>query len=576
MKRTLILLLVAVMVFSAFAGCGKTETPDVTTQATTEATTEATTAPTTAPTEPTMSDEAYAQMMQEAMNGGMTQNGQYDASFDDQSQNTYADPSSSKFLVGYAKADITPATSLKLPLIGNNDEKTRVATGVLTRLYATCTAMTDEKGNTVILFGMDAHGIPQDFLEAVRSAITKATGVKGKYIQMSGSHTHQAPPITKNGYGYSAATTHMNDVVKKCAEAAQKAMADRKPALMYTAFTQVEGINFCRYTYLEDGTFMGTGKASSDADYYSTAERPDDLLQIVKFDRAGGKDVLIANWQAHYRGNPSGQYTLYSADYMGVMRSQLEDSGYETVFLLGASGNLACRTDAIKAVYTNSNKNESYVSVGQTLASSAISALSYASPAKLSTIHLVEKTFNISTNSNDYKLAAFGIGDVGFVMMPYEPFQSLGMKVRSESPYKMTLIGTCANGNGGNFYLPDAKAYDAKNPYGVSKKYVKGDEQKFHKQYISMLKTCFTKNGNAAVSKPSGYIINTSTFQDSNTYTSPKNLKAVKNGLYRIDVKRNGKSAVLLVKSKSLGEQLLKKSSFKVITDTRSVVTALQ
>ena len=575
MKRTMILLLTAVMVFSAFAGCGKTEKPPVTTQATTEATSEATTEATTAPTEPTMSDEEYAALMQEAMNGGMSQGGQYEGGMDDLPQTDEADPSKSKFLVGYAKVDITPSASLKLPLIGNNDEKTRVATGILSRLYATCTAMTDEKGNTVILFGMDAHGIPQSFLEAVRSAITKATGIQGKYIQMSGSHTHQAPPITQNGYGYSDSTKHMNDVVKKCAEVAQKALADRKPALMYTAFTQVEGINFCRYTILEDGTFIGSQKGSGTADYYSTAERPDNLLQIVKFDRSGGKDVLVVNWQAHYRGNPSGQYNLYSSDYMGVMRSELEKSNYETVFLLGASGNLASRTDAVNAVYTNSAKNSSYKAVGETLADSAINALSYASPAKLGKIHLEEKTFHISTNSNDYKLAAFGIGDVGFCMMPYEPFQSLGMAVRKDSPYKMTLIGTCANGNSSNFYLPDANAYKAQSAYGVSKKYVAGDEQKFHKQYISMLKTCFTKNGNSAVSKPDSYIINTTTFQDGNTYTSPKNLEKVKNGLYRIDVKRNGKDAILLVNSESLAKQLLKKSSFKVITDTRSVVTAI-
>lgn len=580
MKRTLILLLVSVMVFGVFAGCGKTQTPETepTTQATTsptEMTTEPVTEPTTAPTEPTMSDEDYAALMQEAMNSGVSQGGDYNDTEDvTPQQTTLADPKDSKFLVGYAKVDITPNTSYKLPLVGNNDEKTRYATGILTRLYATCTAMTDEKGTTVIVFALDTHGISKKLLESVREGVTKATGVKAKYIQMTASHTHQGPPLTPNSYGAADSTKHFNDVVKKLVKVAQDAMADRKKAQMYTGYTRVDGVNFTRYTYLQDGTFLGAYRTSGDAKSYSPAEKSDNLLQVVRFDRESGKDVAIVNWQAHYRGNPDGYYTLYSADYIGVLRDELgKKAGCETMVILGAGGNLASRTEVAGL---NSEANKDYIAVGQSLASGVADIWNYLRLSKTGKIAVEEKIFNITTNSNDYRLATFGIGDVGFCMMPYEPFQSLGMAVRKESPYYMTFVGSCANGNDSNFYLPDAKAYEAKNGYGVSKKYVAGDEQKFHKQYISMLKKCFSAGGTSTLVKGEDYVITATTFKDTATYTNPKNLTAVKNGLYRIDVKKNGKDAVLLVKSESLAKQLLKKSSFKVITDTRSVVTAIQ
>lgn len=492
------------------------------------------------------------------------------------------------FSVGYAKVDITPSLELTLPLVGGNDEKTRVATGILEPLYANCVAMTDTEGNTVIVFGMDTHGISLEFITGVRNGIQEELGVEGKYVQMTASHTHQGPPLTVSGYGYPDGTIHMRNTIDKCIEAAKAAMEDRKPATMSIGHTHVEDLNKVRYYYLEDGTLLGTHKGNDHAPYYGQAYHPDDLLQLVKFTREGGRDVVLINWQGHYRGNPDGQYTMYSSDLMGVMRNQLLDqAGCESVFILGASGNNSHHSSYPSL---NNDRNASYKTVGTILANEALLTLENSmTPAETGKITLEENLYHIQTNKNDYHLYTFGVGDVGFCMMPYEPFQSLGMAVRDESPYAMTFIGTCANGNSSttysNFYLPDAAAYDSegatpdKQGYGVSQKYVEGDEALFHTQYIEMLNKCFDNGTTEKKEKAEGYVTDTEPYADPTEYMNPNpgtEPEAVKNGLYRLQTVKGGNVKVLLIASKEVADEMAQMPSFKVLMDNRDIVVGIQ
>ena len=484
--------------------------------------------------------------------------------------------------VGYAKADITPSMDYKLPLLGNNDESTRVATGVLEPLYATCTAMSDAEGNTVILFAMDLHGIYEVLLKAVRVAIEEKLGIEGKYVQMTASHTHQAPPSSGMAE-YPDSIPYFLEIVEKCAEAAKQAMEDRKPATMSLGHTRVPDLNTMRYCYLEDGTLLSGRRSEEQAQYYGQAYHPDDLLQLVKFTREGGKDVVLINWQGHYRGNPSGMYTLYSSDFMGVLRNELlNQANCESMVIMGAGGN-----SAHSSVYPgyNNKRNHTYETIGKTLAEAAVSTLQGGmTVADTGRVTLEENPFHIQTNPQEYCLYTFGIGDVGFCMIPYEPFQSLGMALREESPFKMTLIGTVANDYGGKFYLPDAAAYDSETStpgikgYGLSVRYVKGDEALFHEQYIQMLNKCFKNGTTEKKEKAEGYITDT-TYEDPTEYSNAKAgapATAVKNGLYQISVVKDGQEKVLLVASQALAEEMANMTSFKVVMDNRDIVVGLQ
>ena len=588
MKRFVTLFLACVIVLSAFAGCGKEQTPDTTAQTTiTETKAWENFQPSTAATEETTVpyDPEYAALMQQVMdsmqNGNNHQGG---TTLDDQPGNTNQNPNTtpsaaeikkSKFQVGYAKVDITPSLDLKLPLIGNGDQKTRVATGVLERLWANCVAMTDEDGTTLILFGVDTHSISKPLLDGVRQGITKATGIDGKYVQMTASHTHQGPPMSQDGYGYSDGAINLQATIEKCVQAAKDALEDRKSAVMSTAYTRAPGINHVRYYMLQDGTLLGNARQSDMAQYYHEAQTPDDLLQIVKFTRTGGKDVALVNWQAHYRGNPSDQYTKYSSDYMGVLRQELlTQANCESVFLLGASGNL---TSMSSMYQLNTEAAADYKTVGKALATAAITAMNKATTAKTGKITLQSSNFYTSVNKDAHELHAFGIGEVGFVMLPIEPFQSIGMHIRDESPYKMTLIGTCANNTASHGYVPDAQAYGAVNPYGVSKRYVQGDETKIENQMVSMLKKCFQKAGLSKQTKGSGYVSDTSPRTDPVTYTTTAEApKAVKNGLYQVKLRNGTTTTTFLVKGETLANKIASKTTVKISLDGSNVIVAVQ
>ena len=517
MKRVLTLLLAAVLVISVFAGCGEKEPEKL-----------------------------------------------GDVKFD-------------SFAVGYAKIDITPSLELTLPLIGGNDHATRVATGVLEPLFATCAAMTDTEGNTILVYGVDTHSISKPLIEGVRAGITEATGIEGKYIQMTATHTHQGPPMSNDGYGYAQGPINMQTTIEKCIQIGKEALEDRQEATMSTAFTHVPGVNHLRYYILEDGTIVGNPRNNAQAEYYGEAQKPDDLLQIVKFTRKEGKDVVFVNWQAHYRGNGAEHYTKYGSDYMGILRNELlEKANCETVFFLGASGNLNCISNMAQL---NTPASETYITVGQELAKQAMLAMENMTPANTGRVTLASSIFELETNIFKIECHGFGIGDVGFVMMPCEPFQSLGMNIRDNSPYKMTLVGTCANDTGWNGYIPDAQAYDAVNAYGVSDNYVRGDEKLLENEFIRLLEESFQAGTTEKAEKAEGYVTDYTPVADPVEYvnTAPgQKPEKVQNDFYRIYTVAGGKMKTLLIADKAVAQELSKMAKFKVTFDHRGIVVGIQ
>ena len=479
--------------------------------------------------------------------------------------------------VGYAKADISPKLEWELGLVGGNNEKERIVTEIGEPLYATCSAITDAEGTTVLLFGTDLLHSATEVTMAVRKEITKELGIEGKYVQFVASHNH-AGPGQVDGYGFENTDKYNEYFISQCVTAAKEAMEDSKPATMYCAFARPEGYNFKRYYVTNDGSYHGRNDEYTRDEVYGHTEMADNLLQVVKFAREGDTDVALVNWQAHYKGLSAQYKTVCHSDYAGVIRNVMEEkANCETVFLQGAGGDLNSSSDLTDEC-TLFNENLEYI--GTALADAAINALKSAKPAETGKIHLEEEIFHIDTNTNDYYLYTFGFGDLGFVMAPYEMFSSLGMDIREDSPYKMTMIGTTANCSDTNFYMPNKAAYDIPKAYGVSEKYVKGDSDLFHEQYMKMLDICFKNSGSTEAEKPEGYITDHSPKCDGITYTNPNpgdktKVVAVNNGLYQITLLKKNKEKIMLAVSKEVAEQMAEKTTMKLMLDERNVVTAI-
>ncbi len=165
------------------------------------------------------------------------------------------------YQVGYAKVDINPYYDeadhsqglMPLPLTGNSYEEQRLSLpekmddngdGFVDDndgIFATCIAITDQAGNSILLMATDLIGafgsqITTPVRQAIREKFPELTGDK---VMIAGSHTHHS-------IGVSSVTSSTLDATSKaCLEvyverlkanlvkAAELAMADRSPARMY-------------------------------------------------------------------------------------------------------------------------------------------------------------------------------------------------------------------------------------------------------------------------------------------------------------------------------------------------------
>lgn len=178
------------------------------------------------------------------------------------------------FSVGYGKADISPEYSVYLRGYGEPASE-RMSTGVAERLYTTCVALTDAKGNSALLISLDLLNSDKGVVQPLRKQLAEKTGVPFDNIMVCCSHNHSGPDISD--------TVYRALLAERVTEAVEQAMASRKPATMETAFCRPEGFNFVRHYLLIDGTFMGEAVGTVPREQvYGHYGKADNLLQLVR------------------------------------------------------------------------------------------------------------------------------------------------------------------------------------------------------------------------------------------------------------------------------------------------------
>jgi hypothetical protein len=89
-------------------------------------------------------------------------------------------------------------------------------------------------------------------------------------------------------------------------------------------------------------------------------------------------------------------------------------------------------------------------------------------------------------SSASFPIWAYSFGDVGFVAAPYEMFDTNGMFIKENSPFKMTIIATISNKTNG--YFPSEFAFTVSGGYEVdTTSYVGGTAERLADQYVEML-----------------------------------------------------------------------------------------
>jgi hypothetical protein len=434
------------------------------------------------------------------------------------------------FRVGYGKANITPETGVPMGGYGRSDQ--RISTGTLSYLWATCIAITDADDNTILLYGLDLCNSAEAYNHFAVD-VSKATDVPVDNIVMSASHTHSAPDYSMGEIpGISEALAKLK---KGLVKAAEDAMEDRKEAKMFVGSVETEGMNFVRHYICNDGTYCGDNFGSSASGYAGHATDADPMLQLVKFVREGDNDVYLTNFQTHpHQTGGSSQFNI-SADIVGEYRAKMEEElGCEVLYFSGAGGNINSRSRI-----NEENQTVDWKDWGKRMAKYAqsveftevatgkVQATKFQFEAKINheldamagvcrdlrdrwnkgeityaDVTELGKAYGLSLNSPyhagaianranmdssaSFPIWAYSFGDVGFVAAPYEMFDTNGMFIKENSPFKMTIIATISNKTNG--YFPSEFAFTVSGGYEVdTTSYVGGTAERLADQYVEML-----------------------------------------------------------------------------------------
>jgi len=387
--------------------------------------------------------------------------------------------------VGYARVDITPRESV--PMGGYNDG--RMSTSTKDPLYATCIAFTDAKNNTVLFIPLDLTRSYSEVIPQARAYVAEKTGIPMDNIITTASHTHSGPDLTKtDDLGIKNYNEALPELILKAAE---EALADRKPAEMYTAYTRADGMNRTRHYLLKDGSYAGNGFSFTAGDILGHIGVADSLMQLVKFTREGGKDVLLVNWQGHYK-DPKDTY--FTADYFGVMRSILEkDMDCLFAYVAGAGGDTISNSKVPELV-PSANCAEH----GQKLSAFAKEAAKNFEKAETGEVKILKSLcpapMKASPNATmDVTLYAFSLGDVAFACAPYEMSGINGITIKESSDFKMTFVATQSNMH--LFYVPAEWCFDYESYEAGVSRLARGAGELLAEEFGSMLDKLYAETG---------------------------------------------------------------------------------
>ena len=436
-----------------------------------------------------------------------------------------------KLNIGFARVDITPEAYGPMGGLGNDER--RICTQVMDRPTGTCIAITDQAGQTVLFCPCDIIHAKQTVATPTREAISAATGIPFDRIMICASHNHAGPSISAPGL--EAVQEYYRYFAKQMTKAALEALEDRKPSQIYIGQQQVPGMTFVRHYLMNDGTVAGAGFGSFKSGAKAHMTETDEQMQLIRFVRDGGRDILLVNWQCHVTiGAGPGCSTVMTADFPAVMRNHVEGAlGCHCAFFQGAAGNLV-PSSKIEEENTVAHERIAY---GTRLAEFVLEgcknlrpvdggpvrtkSMRFESQIDHSDDHLLEQATYVRDHFYDFELRAdrskfcrengfnsilhargvirranmgqtadmeinaLAMGDISFITAPYEMFNSNGRFIKANTPYEMTFVCTCSNDT--LDYLADINAFEYDCYEVNTRRFFAGTAEKVADTYIEML-----------------------------------------------------------------------------------------
>ena len=426
----------------------------------------------------------------------------------------------SQFKAGFARSDITPAVGTPIPgyyskrlMSGVLDpleaSVVAISDGEKTALViALDTISTDKRATKAIVDAVSAAtGLPAEAM-FIHSSHTHTGGSTRLAVNSSVGITEAELP---------AIEAYARLLAARTAEAAKAAVADLAPAKLALGRTNLDRHAFIRRYKMKDGT-VRTNPGVGNPEVAGPIGTPDTMVQVVRFKRAQPKkEIVVVNFQNH--PDVIGGYKA-SADWPGFVRRTVEAAleGVNCLFINGAQGDTnhiivdPRPGERIADIFDPREEGRRYCNsknMGVMVAGAALTVWGRCAPVEAGAVNYAIR--NVRTPSNrpkpeemelarkyakahaegrgheipakgmeyttlvadaarkirlehgpdflDLPVSAVTVGDaLAFAGFSGEPFTEIGLRVKSGSPFRMTVVACTTNGSNG--YFPVKTAFD--------------------------------------------------------------------------------------------------------------------
>ena len=440
--------------------------------------------------------------------------------------------------VGASGVDVTPPRGC--PMAGYYS--VRGAEGTHDLLFAKALVL-EKDGVKVALVSLDLISTTRGLVEESRKLIEKETGIPGKHVMISATHSHTGPVLWDGspradvlGGGSQIAKDYMKELPAKIAEAVKKADAARKPAKVSYGAGKEEGLAFNRRFHMEDGS-VGWNPGKKNPKIVRPAGPSDPSVPVVFFETTDKVPQPLATYVnfAMHLDTVGGLY--YSADYPYTLAKSLgavRGDEMVTLFTTGTCGDInhinvesdrpqkghgeAARIGTrLAAEVLRTFENLKPAADGPLRVSSAMIELPLApvTPDDAAAAKLVLadvqaakkpapkfldqvqafKALDVAARLGKplaVEVQVISLGDdLAWVSLPGEIFVDLGLQIKRGSPFKQTMIAELANGSIG--YVPTRVAYAEGNYEVVSARCAEGSGEKLVDEALKQLREQFKK-----------------------------------------------------------------------------------
>ena len=418
---------------------------------------------------------------------------------------------------GFARADITPERGVGL----SGYFFYRPNTGVLDNVEVNAVAL-QSGDKKVIIVTADLCYIQTSINDEMRKVIAEATGVDETAIFIHATHTHTAPlaQLTPNfdtgdEESFKVIGEYVAFLIKRVRDTALAAVEDLKPATMGVGVGKAENIAFIRRYRMKDGS-VRTNPGVNNPDIVEPIGKLDESVNVIRLDREGANSIAIVNFADH-PDTVGG--SKVSGDWPSFTRRTVEKAldDVSCIFLNGAQGDVNHVNVHPTPGYLNDMfmdfddvargyKHAQYM--GRVVAGAVLQVwdkVAYTDVDKINFAHkivaipsnmpspeelpLAQKYADLHNAGKDdeipiegmmlttvvaesmrmirlkdgpeafnMRLSSISIGNVAFIGIPGEPFNSIGREIKAKAE-GWDLVVPCCLTNGEEGYFPSTDAY---------------------------------------------------------------------------------------------------------------------